>query len=75
MVGARIGRVAGIVAVVVIAFTAVAAILLRVLPGARTETDYLVIGAAGTFAAMALVFVLLTRSVKGPGFFSRRPKR
>ena len=73
-VDGRKTRVSGIVAVAAIAFGAVALILMQVMPGPRTKVDYLVIGTAGTFVALLVLFVLLNRGV-GNNLFFRRPKQ
>ncbi len=59
----------------VIVFVAAVAILLRVIPGPRKETDYLVIGTLATFAALLLLFVVLVTTVfKDPSALFRRKK-
>lgn len=59
----------------VLTFIAVVAILMRVMPGPRKETDYLVIGTLATFAALGLLFlVLVTTIFKDPSALFKRRK-
>lgn len=59
----------------VLTFVAVAGILMRVMPGPRKETDYLVIGTLATFAALALLFVVLVTTIfKDPSAIFKRRK-
>ena len=60
----------------VLVFGAVAAVMLRVLPGPRTDSDYLVAGAVATLAAMlALFLILINQWVRRPDvFYKRRDK-
>ncbi|MCC7234216.1 MAG: hypothetical protein IT163_02875 [Bryobacterales bacterium] len=58
-----------------IVFITAVAILMRVIPGPRKETDYLVIGTLATFAALMLLFVVLVTSIfKDPSALFRRKK-
>ena len=59
----RPGTVA-LVAGVLLEFCAVAAIMLRVVPGPRASVDYLVIGTLSTFIALATVFGVLALTKK-----------
>ena len=61
---------------IAIVFFVVAAIMLKVLPGPHSPTDYLVIGASATMVSMvALFLVLITGFVKNPNvFYKKRPK-
>lgn len=66
------------VAVLVI-FVAVTAILLKLMPGPRKDSDYLVIGSVATLVSLAAVFVLVTSTTRKSGkasgvFFKRRRK-
>jgi hypothetical protein len=66
MLGAGIGAI----------FAVVAVVLFQILPGPRTRTDYLVVGTLGTFAALAVLFAVLTASGGGrQELFFRRKKR
>ncbi|MCW5976432.1 MAG: hypothetical protein KIT09_00065 [Bryobacteraceae bacterium] len=65
----------GIAAAIAIAFAAVAFFMLQALPGARTKTDYLVTGTAGTFVCLLLVFLLLGRGLWSSNLFYRRRRR
>ncbi len=57
-------------------FAAVAAILLRVMPGPLRQLDYLVIGAIATFTALLLLFVILTTTgTKAPNVFYKRREK
>lgn len=47
---------------IAVLFVASIVILLKVIPGPHTKTDYLVIGAVATFLSMALLFVVLLNS-------------
>lgn len=56
-------------------FCAVVAVLWRLMPQPRKQVDYLVMGAAATMAAMAVLFVILSGALsKGSGVFFRRRK-
>ena len=59
------GGPAKVALVMIAAFVAVAGILLALLPGPLKNTDYLVIGTLGTFAALDLLFLLVIRP-RGP---------
>ncbi len=62
---------------IVLVFATVAAVLLHIIPAPHRPSDYLVVGAVATLAAMAAAFVaLITGWVKSPGtFFIRRRKQ
>jgi hypothetical protein len=58
---------------VLFVFAAAVAILLRVMPGPHRQVDYLVIGAIATFAAMLVLFLILTTTwVKTPNMFYKK---
>ena len=59
----RFGRIAVLVLAMIIVFGAVVAILFRIIPEPRKETDYLVIGTLATFASLATLFVVLISTV------------
>jgi hypothetical protein len=66
--GAR--RVVLLGVAMLLVFIAVAAVLLRLVPGPRKETDYLVIGTLATFASLVVLFVvLITSYIKDPARF------
>ena len=57
----------------VLVFVVVAALLVRFLPAPRKDSDYLVIGAVSTLAALGVVFAaLLERGGIQDTFFKRR---
>jgi hypothetical protein len=71
--GSRRGRILLLAVGMVIVFGSVAAILVRIIPEPRKETDYLVIGTLATFASLALLFVvLLTTYMKDPSAMFKR---
>jgi hypothetical protein len=60
-------------------FVAVTALLLKLMPGPRKDSDYLVIGSVSTLISLAVVFVLVTATSRRSGkltdvFFKRRRK-
>lgn len=60
-------------------FVAVTAILLKLMPGPRKDSDYLVIGSVATLISLAAVFVLVISTSGKSGklsevFFKRRRK-
>ena len=58
---------------ILVVFAAVVAVLLKLMPGARTNTDYLVIGGIATFVSMVVLFVtLITSWMKRPDVFFRK---
>ncbi len=62
--------------VVALVFGAVAAILVKVLPGPLGDVDYLVVGAIATFLAMlTLFFILVKGGAKMPDVFFKRRAR
>ena len=65
-----------IVVGITLVFLVVAAIMLKVLPGPHSPTDYLVIGASATMVSMGALFVvLITGFVKNPNvFYKKRSK-
>lgn len=71
----RLGRVLLLVLGLAFLFAGVTAVMLKLMPGPRRETDYLVIGTLATFAMMAVLFiVLITTWIKTPDiFFKKRP--
>ena len=62
---------------VLFVFAAVAAIMVKVMPGPLKDSDFLVIGSVATLVAlMALFFGLIATSGKKSGvFFQRRKKQ
>jgi hypothetical protein len=71
--GSRRGRLLLLGAGMVIVFASVAAILIRIIPAPRKETDYLVIGTLATFASLALLFVVLLNTyMKDPSAMFKR---
>ena len=73
---ARFIRILTLLIGIALVFCAVAAILLRVMPGPNTHTDYLVIGTIATFISLIVLFLILTRTfVKAPNLFFKRHKR
>ena len=56
----------------IVAFGAIAAILLVLTPGPHKTTDYLVIGAIGTFLCMLLLFFVLMKTIQKPDEYKRR---
>jgi len=68
-------RVAILAVAILFLFTAVSAVLLRLLPGPHRETDYLVVGAVSTLVCLlALFVVLITGFMRLPNVFFRRRK-
>jgi uncharacterized membrane protein len=64
---------------VLLIFVAVTAILLKLTPGPRKDSDYLVIGSVATLVSLAVVFVLVISTSRKSGklsnvFFKRRRK-
>lgn len=57
-------------------FTAVAGIMLKVMPAPLKDSDYLIIGSVATLASLLLLFVLLTATSGkfSSVFFKRRKK-
>jgi hypothetical protein len=55
----------------VVVFGGVAAVLMRIIPEPKKETDYLVIGTLATVAALGVLFVALIRPYL-EGLFKRR---
>ncbi len=57
-------------------FTIVAAILLRLMPGPLKETDYLVVGGVATMVSMLALFVaLITTTLKSPDPFFKTKRK
>ncbi len=68
-------RFLSLVAAMVVIFGAVAAVLVRVIPGPHKGIDYLVIGTLATFASLAALFVVLvTTWLKSSNLFFGRKK-
>ena len=70
-------RILGLAVMVI--FVTVTAILLKLVPSPRTDSDYLVIGSVATFISLAAVFVLVISTSGTSGklsgvFFKRRRK-
>ena len=60
---------------VVLVFTAVAGIMMRVIPAPHKDSDYLVIGSVATLVALLVLFVALISTTKSSNvFFKRRRK-
>ncbi len=60
-------------------FLVVTTILLKLMPGPRKDSDYLVIGSIATLVSLAAVFILVVTTTSKPGkftdvFFKKRPK-
>jgi hypothetical protein len=69
-------RVGMLVLTIALVFAVTVAILLRVLPGPRSDADYLVAGAVATFAALLALFIILINGwVKTPDVFFKRRDR
>jgi hypothetical protein len=69
-------RVLALGAGVLLTFTIVAAILLRLMPGPLKATDYLVVGAVSTMVAMLVLFIaLITTTLKAPNPFFRTKRK
>jgi hypothetical protein len=58
-------------------FGAVAAIMIRLMPGPLEDSDYLVIGSVATLVAMLALFLMLvtTRLKSSDVFFKKRKKQ
>ena len=68
-------RTLALVLGVVMVFAAVAAILLKLMPGPLKDSDYLVAGSVATLVAvLALFFGLVTTSQSRDAFFKKRKK-
>jgi drug/metabolite transporter (DMT)-like permease len=60
---------------VALVFTAVAGIMVRVIPTPHKDSDYLVIGSVATLVALLVLFVALISTTKSSNvFFKRRRK-
>jgi hypothetical protein len=64
---------------VMIIFVTVTAILLKLIPAPRKDSDYLVIGSVATMVTLAAVFLLVISTTRKSGkaseaFFKRRRK-
>lgn len=64
---------------VMVAFVAVAAILMKLIPEPRKDSDFLIIGSIATLVSLAAVFVLVISTSRKSGkgseaFFKRRRK-
>jgi len=70
-------RVLTLAAGIVFIFATVVAILLMIMPGQRTNTDYLVIGGVATFTSMIVLFIALIThwTARTDVFFKRREKK
>jgi hypothetical protein len=69
-------RIVILLVVALVTFGVALAIGMALIPGARTETDYLVIGTAATLLALAVVFVMLiSTTFKSRDTFARRRAR
>ena len=70
-------RILGLAALAI--FLVVTAILLKLMPGSRKDSDYLVIGSIATLVTLGAVFVLVNATSRKSGkgsevFFKRRRK-
>lgn len=69
-------RLVSLVVAVLIVFSVVVAIALRVLPGPHNEIDYLVIGSAATFISLIVLFFVLNNTwVKSTDIFYKRRRK
>jgi hypothetical protein len=59
----RFGRVVVLALVMATTFAIIVAVMMRLIPPPRRETDYLVIGTIATFGSLAILFVLLVATV------------
>lgn len=55
-----------------VSFAAIAAILLRLMPLPRKDTDYLVVGTLATFGALAVLFLTLLATNRKPETFKSK---
>ena len=55
-----------------LAFFALATILLRLMPGPHKATDYLVVGAISTFVCLLLLFFVMMKTMQKPEDYKRR---
>ena len=68
-------RTLALVLGVVMVFAAVAAILLKLMPGPLKDSDYLVAGSVATLVALLALFLgLVTTSRSHDAFFKKRKK-
>jgi hypothetical protein len=70
-------RVLGLAVMVI--FISVTAILMKLIPGPRKDSDFLVIGSVATLVSLAAAFVMMIMTTGKPGrfsdiFFKRRKK-
>ena len=70
-------RILGLAALAI--FVVVTAILMKLIPGPRKDSDYLVIGSIATMVTLATVFLLVISTTRKSGkasdaFFKRRRK-
>jgi hypothetical protein len=60
----------------VVVFSAVAVLMVKLMPSPLKDADYMVIGAVATLAALfALALIFLFTTMKGAGLYTKRPKR
>ena len=70
-------RILGIAVMVI--FVSVAAILMKLIPGPRKDSDFLVIGSVATLVSLGAAFAMIITTTSRPGkfteiFFKKRPK-
>lgn len=70
-------RIVGFAVASICLFAVTVAVVLQTMPAPRTHADYLVAGSLGTFAALAVLFiVLVTTWLRARDvFFQRRERR
>ncbi|MGH9671959.1 MAG: hypothetical protein ACRD44_02170 [Bryobacteraceae bacterium] len=69
----RLGRILLLIGGLIMIFGVVTVVLLRVMPGQRKETDYLVVGTLATFIMLGVLFVvLITTWVRTPDVFYKK---
>jgi len=70
------GRTLSLALAVVLIFSAVAGIMVKVMPGPLRDSDYLIIGSVATMVSLLLLFVLVvTTSGKASSVFFKRRKK
>jgi len=70
------GRTLSLALAVVLIFSAVAGIMVKVMPGPLRDSDYLIIGSVATMVSLLILFVLVvTTSGKASSVFFKRRKK